>query len=92
MSSLVAGDGLHRYKQEFGFACLERDSAFIFHPALAPALGSLAMEQLVRGLQRWRSNDKRVEYARTVIEAARLSRHRTAATIETTAASLGGAP
>jgi hypothetical protein len=68
--SLVNSGGLHDYKLKMGFEFIERASAFQLHPSLAPLLLSGASRRVVRGLQRMRPQDQRIEKLGAVLEGA----------------------
>jgi hypothetical protein len=77
LASLIANEGLHRYKLEVGFDFQERGAVFQFHPNIVPWLDNALARTVAYGLYRARPADKRLEYVHSVVTGAHSSRHPT---------------
>ena len=71
---LFAADGLHEYKQRFGYEMAPHRSAIQLHPALNPVLNQTIVRAAVRFARRLRRESQQLETIETVLEGARLSR------------------
>lgn len=72
--ALVASDGLHEYKQRFGYEVIPHRSVIHLNPNLDRWLNHSAVRATLSCARRFFPNNQRLETAQTVLEGAHLSR------------------
>jgi hypothetical protein len=71
---LVSGDGLHRFKERYGYTVEPACWAVRLHPALAPLFSSRLAEKTIGLLRRFWPADQRLERTESIVLGAHLSR------------------
>ena len=71
---LFTADGLHEYKLRFGYELVPHQSAFQFHPTLAPLLTNSLSCAAVRAARAICPRNQYLETVESVLKGARSSR------------------
>jgi hypothetical protein len=71
---LFAADGLDEYKLRFGYEVIPHQSAFQFHPVVAPFLNNSVAHAAVRFCRFLYPENQHLETVESVIKGARVSR------------------
>jgi hypothetical protein len=70
---LFAADGLHEYKERFGYEVVPHRSAIQLHPVLDTMLNRGPMRAAIRAARRFQRENQQLETLQTVLEGARSS-------------------